>query len=152
MKKSVKKIKLVKGDSVPTKEDISKCNSYTNLDVSNKSEKDWYCLLRDVQGDIEVTVDKVSIMIDNKDFLKDSLFCEWAYIINLDTEKLEIYEGFNKNKKAAGRYAKYEAKDSGEEYYGVKLIKEYNLSEIFGCTEKNFEKLINDMEELERRD
>lgn len=30
-------------------------------------------------------------MIDNVSFLQDSLFCEWGYVINLDTNVLEIY-------------------------------------------------------------
>lgn len=70
---------------------------------------------------------------DDRNFLKDSLFCEFAYIINLDTNKLEIYEGFNLNPDAAGRYAKntiYGA-DCEKVYYGVKLVKEIELTDLF---------------------
>lgn len=67
-------------------------------------------------------------------FLYDSLFCEYAYIINLDTGKLEFYTGFNRNKEAKGRYANcpkpYELSD-GSLMYGVKLVKQIPLKEIF---------------------
>lgn len=33
---------------------------------------------------------------DNIDFAKDSLYCEWAYVVDLDLEVLEVYRGFNR--------------------------------------------------------
>jgi hypothetical protein len=62
------------------------------------------------------------------DFMADSVFCEYAYILNLDTEELEYYRGRNTNPDAAGRYA---AKGrwsppstmTGVSYYGVRLVK-----------------------------
>ena len=57
---------------------------------------DWYCLLRHAQGDLNVYKNGLRYMIDNHDFIKDSLFCEYAYIINLDTKRLEFYVGFQK--------------------------------------------------------
>ena len=70
--------------------------------------------------------------LDESRFLIDSLFCEFAYIINLDTNKFEVYVGFNKNPNAAGRYAKYTLyKDYENVYYGVKLVKEIELTDLF---------------------
>lgn len=75
---------------------------------------------------------------NRKSVLGDSLFCEWAYIINLDTKKLEVYRGFNKDKNAEGRYA--HLKNNGNsKYYGVKLIYEYDLNDLF-CDKKSFRK------------
>lgn len=65
-------------------------------------------------------------------FLTDSLFCEYAYLINLDSNKLEVYVGFNLNPNAPGRYAKNTFyKDEEKVYYGVKLVEELNLSDLF---------------------
>ena len=66
-------------------------------------------------------------------FLINSLFCEYAYIINLDSKMLEIYIGFNKNPNEKGRYAniKYDINDRYNEFYGVKLYKEIPLQDLF---------------------
>jgi len=37
---------------------------------------------------------------DSRDFLKDGLFCEYAYIYNQENDTLEIYRGFFKKKQA----------------------------------------------------
>lgn len=37
-------------------------------------------------------------------FLKDSLFCEWAYELDLDKEVVKIYEGFQKSTKHKDGY------------------------------------------------
>jgi hypothetical protein len=117
-------IKLVRDGDTPTPEEKLACQQWTDLNVSSQSDDDWYCLLRDAQGDLSAFVDKgLRFMIDSQTFLGDSLFCEWAYIINLDENVLEIYEGFNTVKDAPGRYSMIaEEKGSGETFYGVKLI------------------------------
>lgn len=47
-------------------------------------------------------------MLDGIDFIKDSVFCEYAYIINIGTQELEVYLGFNKKKQPVkiNRYMK----------------------------------------------
>ena len=80
---------------------------------------------------------------DSHIFLADSLFCEYAYIINLDTNMLEYYVGFNKNKNAAGRYAK-QTVDEEEIFYGVVLKKEIPLQDIFDNKIEIFEDNVNE--------
>ena len=67
---------------------------------------------------------------DYSSFLANSLFGEYAYIINLDEKVLEFYCGGNKNPDGNGRYAhlssKYETR-----YYGVVLKKRIPLSKFF---------------------
>jgi len=99
-------IELVDENAFPTKEQVKRCSlaETTNLEVSLQSEEDWYCLLRGAHGRLDMYAD-VGYMIDSKEFLYDSLFCEWAYILNMDTKELEIYRGFQKDKdKIEGRY------------------------------------------------
>ena len=89
------KIKMVKPDSKPSKANIQQYQRFLDMNVSDKTPTDWYCLLRHSQGDLNVYLHGgVTHMIDNHDFLNDSLFCEWAYIVNLDNETLDIYRGF----------------------------------------------------------
>ena len=63
----------------------------------------------------------------NVEFARESLFCEWAYIINLDIGVLEIYKGFNKNPVSIGRFTKLMGSDG---YAPVKLFKVLTFDEI----------------------
>jgi hypothetical protein len=143
LKKAVRKIQMIDPNSIPTQEQIQACKKYTDLNVSERPEPDWYCLVREAQGDLKAYVEDLSMMIDNKNFLKDSLFCEWAYIINLDVGKLEVYKGFNKDPNAAGRYA---MSFKVGEYRGVVLIKEYDLSSVVSFSPMDIGIAISEME------
>jgi hypothetical protein len=81
-------------------------------------------------------------LINNFSFGYDSLFCEWAYCVNLDTEKLEVYEGFNEEK--LNKNDRFYREDLENGYYGIKLIKEYDLNNL--PTKEDF---INELEKEE---
>lgn len=138
MKSMAERIELVDADSTPTPEQISHCKSWTDLDVSSRDNQDWYCLLRGTHGNLRAYHGDLKYMIDGRDFLADSLFCEYAYLINLHSNKLEFYEGFNKDPKAPGVFARLKVPDyttdAGRlitaDHYGVKLVKEYSFDEI----------------------
>lgn len=101
-----------------------------NLSVSERSENDWYCLTHAAQGDIALQLELGFGELGN-DFPRDSLFCEYAYIINLDTMELEFYEGFNENREAEGRYARGDDEDFARHgYAGVRLVGEAPLDDI----------------------
>lgn len=56
--------------------------------------KDWYSHLRRCQGDLDMYV-AAGFIPDQSDFGKDSLFCENAYVIDVDAKSFDYYEGFN---------------------------------------------------------
>lgn len=74
--------------------------------------------------------DGVFEMVDAGEFPKDSLSCEWAYIINLDDATLEVCKGFNRDKDAQHpRYAVDTVEDVfGETYYAVRLLTAIRLT------------------------
>lgn len=136
-------IELVNEDSQPTKEQIEKCAGTSDFSVSNRSKQDWYCLLKGAQGNLAAHA-RVGYMVDAYNFLLDGLFCEYAYIINLDDKTLEIYKGFQK-KPPKGRYSDAPRKSG---YYAVGLVKTFPLGKkcpkIF--TEENLPELMCDNE------
>lgn len=133
------RIEFINDKVPPTKAQQAECANFFDGNVDDGKRSNWYCLLRKAQGDLNAfTKKRLRYMNDNSAFLSDSLFCEWAYIINLDSLKLEVYRGFNKKPTGAGRYATLcdpspdeQRKTYGREpYYGVVLITEESLDNI----------------------
>lgn len=140
-----------------TKEQQEECIKlgYLDLTVSAQTPADWYCLLRGAQGDLGAYKRGLRYMIDYSYFLKESLFCEWAYIINLDTNQLEVYKGFQLEPHE-NRYALTPEERLGREmknrqlgikytHYNCKLIAEYPLDNLP-------DDIIEQMEELGERE
>lgn len=95
---------LVSEKSEPTDAQIKQFKQHANRGVSSRQLTEWYVLLRELQGSILGRLD-AGVFIDNNGFINDSLFCEWAYVLNLDEKVLEVYRGFQeKRRKNAGRY------------------------------------------------
>lgn len=67
-------------------------------------------------------------------FAADSLFCEYAYVIDLDTKKLEVFRGFNtKGPEKGGRFANlpFEVAHRGDDqYFPVTKLAEFDLSNL----------------------
>ena len=79
-------------------------------------------------GRKEFTCDPVRGLMNDKSFASDSLFCEWAYVLDLDKEVLEIYCGFNQGK-SVGRFAKLKTKE-GEKYGAITIWKTLTFDEV----------------------
>lgn len=136
-----KRIILVDEDSKPTERQIKECKNLADLSVSEKSLEDWYCLLRNAQGNPKMYGQGLRYMIDNKNFILDSLFCEYAYIINLDTKKLEIYKGFQHVPDESNIYG---CEANSEGYYPCKLAYVIDLLDVIRC--QNNDGLIRQIE------
>lgn len=143
-------IVMVNSDSKPNEEQIAECAPWTNLDVSNQTVEDWYCLLRNSQGNLEAYENGLKYMIDSQSFLLDSLFCEYAYIINLDENVLEFYSGFNQiSRTRMGRYANQtERADKPEDrcYYGVARVAKISLTDICGASKEQLNAIVSKMD------
>ena len=123
---------LVAEEDIPTKQQLSLIKKSfpgtINLKEYKNSDKQWYNLKSD-SHDFDIYLKEYPFLVDCHNFLKDSLFCEHAYIINIDEGILEYYKGFNRNSKAPGRYAKLR---SDSEFYGVALLTTYKLADLLG--------------------
>jgi hypothetical protein len=126
----VSALRFVKQSDVPSKADVEHFQKFADSQVNNG--EGWYSLLRNRQGDIAGILEG-GVLIDAEGFINDSLFCEWAYIINLDDNKFEVYRGFQTEPHKKGRYANNapEKRASGKDpYYPCALIASHSLNKI----------------------
>ena len=141
MKTGVARLVAVDEDSEP--KDVLDNEEYQELfemfhqEVSKGT--DWYSFLRGSQQNISIyfTEEKpLKYFIEANNFIHDSLFCEYAYIVNLDTEMLEFYRGYNTSINS-GRYTEMA---SGGEYKSCFFVGEIPLAALQTSTsEKNLE-------------
>ncbi|HBD95376.1 MAG TPA: hypothetical protein DC057_14505 [Spirochaetia bacterium] len=130
------KIILVDEDDEPTAEQIKDCEEFTNLGVSNQSIYDWYCLLREAQGNLSAYKSDLRYMIDGKDFIKDSLFCEWGYVINLTSNILEIYKGCQRKRNSKNNRYRDDTPHVTQPYFSTDFsgkTKKISKKEFYSC-------------------
>ena len=89
-------------------------------------------LNRDVGTDILQMIidnDKILKLMDDSAFAKDSLFCEYAYVIDLDNNLFEVYKGFNKTP-LTGKDRFFYLQKEDDEYKPVKLVVSFPLDNL----------------------
>ena len=90
-------------------------------------------LHRDVGSDIlEYIYNRpTGVRLGNEiDFAADGLFCEWAWVVDLDAGTFEAYEGFNSEPlKPEDRFYFLRDKESGK-YHGVKMVAKWDLNDL----------------------
>jgi len=118
-------------DREPTAEDIARLAEFHDPDVS--SGRDWYALLRKTQGDISAML-RAGYYEPAEEFPLDSLFCEWAYVVDFDARTFDVYQGFQKTPPTAGRWvgaARIEAPEGIEgKYYPVNRIASFSFDDL----------------------
>ena len=139
MNKIFDRIVLVDGRSKPNAKQIKECIKYYDENVGTNTVNDWYCLLREAQGNPNAYKDGLKYMLDDHDFIKESLWCEYAYIVNLDTNCLEFWKGFQ-SEPNPGRYGT-EVVDG---YYPCKMVAYYDLEHM----DLSVHEYVNDMNNM----
>lgn len=115
-------------------ESIGCKNGWMDMDQADKYHKKYPYNSRDIGAEILELVtnskDKEIVLVDSTDFAGDSLFCEWAYVIDLDKNQLEAYSGFNKEPLDADERFANIAKDGESEYHGIRCLKKFDLDKL----------------------
>lgn len=114
-----------------TDEEIQKIQS------TGKWEKGYPYLKRSCSVDIldHIQDGDIKVGLQNEiAFAGDGLYCEWAYVINLDTDELEIYKGFSESPPKKGeRFAKLPKEKYCKgipQYYPVCHFHTFKFSEL----------------------
>ena len=101
---------------------------FVSMEISNKFRKRFPHLHRDTGARILGLIqDSDGLQLVNSiGFAADGLFCEWAYVIDLDAQTLEVYSGFHKGP-VVGRFKDMETEG---EYSPISLEKTYALTDL----------------------
>lgn len=84
---------------------------FVSMDIANKFQEKWPQLGRDMGYKViaHLLEHPEGLELSNSlSFAADSLFCEFAYVVDLDKNTFEVYRGFNKEKL-----------DDNERFFGV---------------------------------
>lgn len=128
-------LKVVEHGVMPTDAEIVALRPWTNLSVGTQSTADWYCLLRETQGNPEQML-ACGFIEDASEFPYDSLFAEWGYIVDFDNGKFEVYRGFQTMPHNEGRFAgrgkdeRVAASPGEKTYKPCRLIATWSLDDL----------------------
>jgi hypothetical protein len=116
----------VEGQDVPTEEELI---LFAELVPNVTADRDWYNTLHHLQGDLAGILDSRITPEVGEDWARDSLFCEWGYLIDLDDNELQVYKGFQQGAvPIVGRWATDTPNENG--YLPVSLIDAWPLTDL----------------------
>jgi len=105
-------------------------NDYVSMEVGNEFDRKNPQLDRRLAAGIlgHVMYNDVPGVRLSIEFANDSLFCEYAYVVDLDLGVFEVYKGFQKQNHSSGRFSDKKCETSG--YFPVRLTKSYRLDSL----------------------
>ena len=115
-------------------------SGFVSMDIAEKFKNKWPQLDRDMGYNIVgfLLEHPEGVELNNSiNFVADSLFCEYAYVVDLDKNTFEVYRGFNKKPLEDNeRFAAFFSKESNSHrsgddvYHPVRLWKSFDLDNL----------------------
>lgn len=109
-----------------------------NADIDSGKLKDWQRVYPELSRDTGAEI--LSLILKGEDGIKlqneiefaaDSLFCEWAWVIDLDLETFEGYKGFNEHTPLGVNDRFYFLRDrEREKYHSIILAHKWKLDNL----------------------
>lgn len=128
---------LRKADMAKFKEKIEKIRFLTKEEIEKLEGTDWETshpqLNRDHAAEILEMIyeGNITTLSNSESFAGESLFCEWAYVIDLDKNTFEVYQGFNKTPLSENeRFFNTPLSSINDEYFQVKHLVTFNLDSL----------------------
>lgn len=129
VRKMASDLRVVDPTSTPTAEDIERLKGNANINIGTRRLDDWYVLLRETQGDPLATL-AAGVIEDGHEFPLDSLFCEFAYVIDLDAERFDAYVGFRHAPPTEGRWVGKVGTSGNPGYHPCQRVGSWPLAEL----------------------
>ena len=129
LKNNISSINIIKDSADPAPKKCVKKYAKFSENPNKETDISWYWVLRKLQGAaiIEAIANgKVNHVIENKNWMKDSLFCEYGYTLNFKTNELELWEGFQKVPQKGNPFGE----SANDEYYPCKKVGATSFSDI----------------------
>lgn len=117
-----------------TDEEVARRNALIRSGQVKNWQQVWPELSRDTCSDILelVAESENGLMLQNDiEFAADSLFCEWAWVIDLDAGTFEGYRGFNQSRELTEEDRFYFLREKEENgYMAITLAAKWSLDEL----------------------
>jgi hypothetical protein len=138
LKTALSKCRFISDEEAEAKWEAEGANissGLVSMDIAAKVKAKFPELSRDTGAEILGLVQsgKARELVNNIDFAADSLFCEWAYVLDLDKQVLEIYKGFNERPLSKkDRFYGMENKDEhkNKDYQPVRIWKKFKFADL----------------------
>jgi len=112
LRASVSTLRIVDGERPPTAEDVERLRPWTATGFAKEPTRIWYRLLRGTMGD-PAAILRAGIVEDASTFPLNSPNAEYGYVVDLDCEAFEAYEGVQREPHDRGRFASRSSSRSG---------------------------------------
>ena len=138
LKEILPKIRFENEQDIKEKEEFSKSTGakegLVNIPQADLYKQKYPLDSRDIGGAIlekllEYQNEDEIVLVDAEGFAADSLFCEWAYVVDLDNYTLEVYRGFNESR-LTSKDRFYNLHKVHQRFYPIKILKTFSLEKL----------------------
>jgi len=138
LKEILPKIRFENEQDIKEKEEFSKSTGakegWVNIPQADLYKQKYPLDSRDIGGAIlkkllEYQNEDEIVLVDAEGFAADSLFCEWAYVVDLDNNALEVYRGFNESR-LTSKDRFYNLHKVHQRFYPIKILKIFSLDRL----------------------
>lgn len=120
-------------------------SGFADLSVANRFKAKNGHLSRDCGAKIlnYILENEKPELFNSADFGADSLFCEWAWFVDLDEDSLLCFRGFNKDPASASPlFTPFDTdRKPNDEYYPIVQVQKLSFDQIHKMTKEDFLKL-----------